>query len=646
MRAKITRGSYMAGLIYYLQGPGKFNEHSNPHVVAGSGSLERFALPMEDGKPRVLTREDATVIAAQLDEPHDAHGVKVGWTDPKKKRAEEQAKNMLPGTTAAEKKAWVRSQSFFPDAYVWQCSLSLHPDEAALGPEKWGAIAREFMRDMGFDTETDAPVNWIAIHHGTSKNGNDHIHIGADLVRADGSRVDLFWERDPNNPKNKIGDGPRSSRIVQEIEKRHGLRIDRDPGAVSPSYHHAEVKVAEELYGRSEPVKLELMRRVRAYSTAARDEADFVDRLAADDSMLLRPYIKEGRVAGYSVALMPAGAGKVERLAVADIAWYSGTNLSRDLGLGQLRRGWGEDVAGESRARRRWNAVTDNPDRATREARAAIEERASVGTGQGTADAQPSASAAPPPAPRARRALPYQVGAAEAAPKHAAEPDPLPEPDPTAAHSQLDRARSELAGFTDYIRALPADDPELIGRASAMTAGVFAAWSITVEREQPGPLARSCNTIARSAGRKYEHARPSLGRRSSPATAAAMLMMVSSHQDSALAWAVVMQQLLAAVSALADAHQAAGNAAAAARLTELQRERVEDLRARTVGLQLVPAAAPRRWISDDALAAATVPPQPTPTTTPGPQRPHEHSPRRPMPYQRPSDDRRGGGHER
>lgn len=644
MRAKITRGSYMAGLVYYLQGPGKFNEHSNPHVVAAAGSLERFAWPVEDGKPRVLTREDATVIAAQLDEPHDAHGVKVGWTDPKKKkRAEEQAKNMLPGTTDAEKKAWVRSQSFFPDAYVWQCSLSLHPDEAPLGPEKWGAIAREFMRDMGFDTETDAKVSWVAVHHGTSKNGNDHIHIAADLVRADGSIVDLFWERDAKNPNRKIGDGPRSSRIVQEIEKRHGLRIDRDPGAVSPSYHHAEVKVAEETYGRSEPVKLELMRRVRAYSTAARDEADFVDRVAADDGMLLRPYIKEGRVAGYSVALMPPGAGKVERLAVADIAWYSGTNLSRDLGLGQLRRGWGEDVAGESRARRRWNAVTDNPDRATREAQDAIAARASdvADHGPGVAETTPTTA----PAAKARPALPYQMGMPPTAPKHAAEPEPEMSADPGAAQSQLDRARNELAGFTDYVRALPADDPELIGRASAMTAGVFAAWSITVEREGPGPLARSCNTIARSAGRKYEHARPSLGRRSSPATAAAMLMLVSSHQDSALAWAVVMQQLLAAVSALADAHQAAGNAAAAARLTVLHRERVADLEARTVGLQLVPAAAPRRWISDEELAAA-IRPAPSSPRPSGPQKPHEHT-RRPMPYQRPSDDRRqDGGHER
>ena len=40
---------------------------------------------------------------------------------------------------------------------------------------------------MGFtEASGKAPIRWVAIHHGVSTNGNDHIHIAATMVREDG----------------------------------------------------------------------------------------------------------------------------------------------------------------------------------------------------------------------------------------------------------------------------------------------------------------------------------------------------------------------------------------------------------------------------------------------------------------------------
>ncbi len=203
----------------------------------------------------MLTRADATAIAAELDEPHDAHGTTVRWVDPGKKKAAEARWAVLakkaaeqkkaagaaqvdgateaaadPAKAAAEptekqkRRAWVLAQDGVrvPDAYVWTCALSLAASEAPLGDERWGAIAGDFMREMGFDVAGAAPVRWVAIHHGTSKKGNDHIHIAADLVREDGSIVDL-WPKDPVTGK-KVGDHPRSSEAIKALE-RFGLHV-------------------------------------------------------------------------------------------------------------------------------------------------------------------------------------------------------------------------------------------------------------------------------------------------------------------------------------------------------------------------------------------------------------------------------------
>ena len=588
----------MAGLIYYLQGPGKHNEHTNPHMVAGrGGAVERF-MWSADNSVRVLSKDDAIAIARELDEPHVLHDVKVPWVDPKRKKAA-----LAEGYTETGARAMARVE----DANVWQCSLALRADEAELSDELWGKIAEDFMREMGFDSvdPTDAGSRWVAIHHGKSANGNDHIHIAASMVREDGSLVKLFVPPSPG--KKPLGDGPRSSQVIQMLERKYNLQIDRDDQAVSPSYHQAEVETALQMrpdvdapaveagrtadrpateagkkakQQRGEPVRFELARRVRAAATAANDEADFVELLANQLDVVVRPRWSdtENKVVGYSVGLMSAGTDKAS-VDAADVVWYSGTSLGRDLTITQLRKQWGVASSEiDSMARRRWRTHA---------------------IGAPARD--------PEAVERARAKLPYTV------------PD---EPAVAAAEGvdaaaiqrrQLDQARRELAGWTDYVWSIPAEDGEQVARAAGVVSGVFAAWSSRTE-PIPGPLAHAANTLARTASRTYSRPRPVMRTRSSGTRAAAVLMMASAHTDPAMAWAMVMGQLLAAVEAIADAQAAANNAAAAQRLTALREQQLAERAQRIVGTTAVLEAEPeRRHLTDDEFAALQ-----TPTPTRGP----------------------------
>ena len=76
MIPNVTRGGKTHGVLVYLVGKGKREEHTDPHLVAGSPEAVRMA------EGRLLERGDAVALARFLDEPraqfgtrhdHDAH---------------------------------------------------------------------------------------------------------------------------------------------------------------------------------------------------------------------------------------------------------------------------------------------------------------------------------------------------------------------------------------------------------------------------------------------------------------------------------------------------------------------------------------------------------------------------------------------
>lgn len=295
MIPNIERGEKMTGLMRYLVGPGRANEHTDPHLINGSGPL--MAWHNDDQ----LSAEDANMIAAELDQTWKVH---------------------RPDTAQ----------------HVWHCSLSLGPEEGELTDEQWAQIAQDFMDRMEFtEASGKAPCSWVAVHHGKTKRGGDHIHIAASIVREDGTKWSAHNDR------------PRSQKVCRELERVHGLRTLHE-GRRERAQTHQERAKAERL-GQPEPERVTLARKVRAAATAAPDEAQFV-RGVRGMGVLIRPRFASGRddvIVGYSVAAKPA---KGERP-----IWFGGSKLGHDLSLRTLRETWPDSPAHAAEAADEWRAA-------------------------------------------------------------------------------------------------------------------------------------------------------------------------------------------------------------------------------------------------------------------------------------------------
>ena len=518
MMPNVVRGDRMAGLLTYLTGPGRANEHTEPHLVAGDEAMMAWH---DDDE---LGRDSALAIARHLDRPRTAYDVDV------------------------------------KGGHVWHCSLSLRADEGALTDEQWGAIARDFITAMEFDDNegTKAPCRWVAVRHGVSKNGNDHIHIAVNLVREDGTKASTHH------------DFRRAQTAARALEARYGLeelesvRAERSTrgynpaereaqarararakyertrtkqGTEMPAWEHLEgadrqARIASEL--RTDQPRYLLALKVRGCATAAQDEAEFVRRLRRE-GLIVRPRFADGRtdvITGFSVAERPeAGERPI---------WYGGGQLGRDLALPRLRDGWPDTPSGASEAAAEWNA-----------------------------------------AKRGRRVV--------APGRETAEPDP----------ELWDRRNEELRALVDRLRGVDVDDRDTWATVARQTAGALAAWSNATE-ETPGDLAAAADALSRSAQTHERTVRPHKAGTVAISGAAMLLASAAGGGPGTAAQAVMVRQLLRLTQAVYDASVAAGQARQARLLAE-------DTRARLVRLrEALPAPA--------AVGAAT--PAGTPSTSP------------------------------
>ena len=71
MMPNVVRGDRMSGLMVYLAGPGRHNEHDEPHLVAGDDALMTWYRDVE------LDRGAALAIARHLDRPRKVFGTEV-----------------------------------------------------------------------------------------------------------------------------------------------------------------------------------------------------------------------------------------------------------------------------------------------------------------------------------------------------------------------------------------------------------------------------------------------------------------------------------------------------------------------------------------------------------------------------------------
>jgi hypothetical protein len=298
MIAKVTNGSSGRGLVRYLFGPGQANEHFDQRVITAGLVLGGEALTGGN-----LSSQDIADIGAGLDAAHEGFG-----TNPK-------------------------------GGHIFHLSLSLPPGDRQLSDDQWAEIAHKAMGALGLEGEGMQPAAWLAIGHGTSAHGNQHIHLAASLVRVDGSRVNTWHSKKA------------LSRLCAEIETDYALTaIEGRAGRGMPGLSRAELErtAREQL---AEPRRNTLARIAREVSVASKDEAEFVRRLRGSD-VLLRPRFETGgkeMVVGYSVAFKALDGDPP--------IWFGGGKLARDLTLPNLRQFWEGSAADRQLAVIEWSAT-------------------------------------------------------------------------------------------------------------------------------------------------------------------------------------------------------------------------------------------------------------------------------------------------
>lgn len=497
MMPNVVRGDRMGGLMVYLAGPGRHNEHTEPHLVAGDPAMMAWH---DDNE---LGRGDALAIARHLDRPRRAFEVEV------------------------------------KGGHVWHCSLSLRAEEGQLTDEKWREVNESFVAKMGFDDHggTKASTRWVAVRHGLSGAGNDHVHLVVDLVREDGTKASIH------------NDFQRAQKACRELETERGLQRlesterDRASRGFDPAEREADARrrargrfegarragtekrawasvprqerdALVDAQRRADQPRWALARTVRACATASGDEAEFVRRMRRQ-GVLVRPRYAEGTqdvITGYSVAAKPERGQRP--------IWYGGGHLARDLTLPRLRSEWPDTAEGATDAAAEWTAAR-------------------------------------------RQHRPAAPG------REMREPDP----------ALWREVGQDLERLREQLRAVPIEDRETWARVARQTSGAFAAWSARVE-VTPGPLAATSDALARTAELRRVPVKPQRAGMPSASGAALLLISTAKGGRGQVAQAVLLRQLANLAKAVYDMHRADKDARRAAQIERAIRRDLATVSAR------------------------------------------------------------------
>jgi len=275
------RGSRTYGLVYYLMGPGRSNEHVDPRVIAGYKPVDLLAVPARsDGRVGL----DIRGLVSALDRPV--------------KRLGDRA----------------------PERHVFHTVIANRPDDPVLTDAQWADVAYDLMRELGLaGTEQGArDIRWVAVRHDAA-----HIHLAGTLVRADGSVATT-----PN-------DFRAASTVRARMEARYGLaRTNSGDRTSTQRPARAETEKAAR-QGRAEPERDTLRRLVRGAGSTARSSGEFRSELAASGVWFIPRMSTQDptEVTGYKVSLLPADSA-------AQTVWFAGGQLDKDLTWPRLTARW------------------------------------------------------------------------------------------------------------------------------------------------------------------------------------------------------------------------------------------------------------------------------------------------------------------
>jgi hypothetical protein len=329
--AKVVRGYRPGGLVAYLFGPGRAEEHRNPRVVASWDGAPWLHQPDKlhsvalDGEllPAGEFDFDLRQLVRTMQGPMRSAGVPTGglatvsaeWAALLRsgKRLSDTAPGWLRHYVYDQRKQAVVARP----GPVWHCSVRLHPDDPTLTDEQWQHIAERLMQAVGIH---QAGCRWIAVRH-----ADDHIHLMATLVsETSGKRFHPYR------------DYPKLRTACQQLEREFGLVATASADkTAAPAPTRAEKAKAARL-GRTSTVREELRHQVRLCAATTQNGPDFLAALA--DAWLSPRTVRDarGKVLGYTVSL-PS-----DRAATGSQIRYSGAQLAPDLTWPKLLTRWAD----------------------------------------------------------------------------------------------------------------------------------------------------------------------------------------------------------------------------------------------------------------------------------------------------------------
>ncbi|MFD5258753.1 relaxase/mobilization nuclease domain-containing protein [Streptomyces bobili] len=270
----ISTGSRTYGLLNYLYGPGRREEHTDPHLVA-AWMPELVPDPGRDPSAtlkQLTDRLDLPVLAL-----------------PKDRR---------------------------PARHVWHCPVRTAPGDRHLTDAEWAEVARRIVHATGIaEYGDDKACRWIAVRH-----ADDHIHLVATLKREDG--------RSPRRHE----DGIRAQAECRKIEKEFGLQILNGGDRTAAQRPTSAERSKAERTGRTETPRETLRESVRHALAGAANEEEFFHRLAEAGLRVEQRIAPSGDTLGYKVAL-PG-----DRNRDGEPIWFSGSKLAPDLSLPKIRQ--------------------------------------------------------------------------------------------------------------------------------------------------------------------------------------------------------------------------------------------------------------------------------------------------------------------
>lgn len=271
----VSTGSSTLGLINYLFSKGRRDEHTDPHIVA---AWDMAGAPDPGRDPEATY----TRLARRLDHHVDLRTRELGGKK--------------------------------PPQHVWHCPVRTAPGDRYLTDTEWAEVTRRVVAATGIAPDGDEKAcRWIAVRH-----ADDHIHILATTVRADGRR--------PRTNR----DGWRAQRECRKIEAEFGLRRLKSGDLTAPRTPTGAERAKAERQGQKETAREWLREQSYAVAAAVRSIDEYFTVLRSL-GIQVRPRIgpETGEVTGYSLAA-PGDAASGEPV------WYGGSKLAPDLSYNRL----------------------------------------------------------------------------------------------------------------------------------------------------------------------------------------------------------------------------------------------------------------------------------------------------------------------